>query len=109
MKVFKNIPVTINALSEKIAQQTSCFVESGFGKIFLSLVLVGPFTFLPTLYQAWTAPNIEALRTPTWPMMTVVNSAALLGVIHKGDWRMRLVMVIWVIIMILTWLATVIR
>ncbi len=72
-------------------------------------VLIGPFTFLPTVYQAWTADNIDALRTITWPLMIIINTSALLGVVHNGDWRMRLVMTLWIIMMAAVWLAAVVR
>lgn len=99
----------VDSTSEWVAKITRPFVQTRIGKVFLALVLVGPLTFLPTVYAAWTAPNIDSLRTLTWPLMTVVNVSATLGVVHNGDWRMRLVMVIWVVMMAAVYVATLVR
>lgn len=107
--MLKAIPHRINSVCAVVATRTKPFVETNFGKLFLSLVLLGPFTFLPTIYQAWTAENIDALRTWTWPLMTFINLSALLGLVHNGDWRMRFVMVVWVVTMAAVWLATLVR
>jgi hypothetical protein len=103
------IPHRIDSLSSSIAKKTRPFVETLPGKIFLSFVLLGPLTFIPTIHQAWTAENIDALRTWTWPLMILINLSALLGLIHNGDWRMRFVMVIWIVTMAAVWLATLVR
>jgi len=107
--MLKQIPVMVDNLSAKVAQRTALFTETKIGKLFLSIVLLGPLTFLPTMYEAWTAPNIDALRTLTWPLMIVINFSAFLAVIHNGDWRMRLVMLIWIISMAIVWIATLVR
>ncbi|MFH1978935.1 MAG: hypothetical protein ABII97_00925 [Patescibacteria group bacterium] len=104
-----SLPKMIDTISDKVAKKTRSFVDTKIGKIFLSLTLIGPITFFPTVYIAWTAPNIDVLRTLTWPLMVVVNTSALLGVIHNGDWRVRLTLVGWVILMFLTFLATLVR
>ncbi len=104
-----NIPHIVDSISERLAGKTKGFIQTKFGKIFLSLVLVGPLTFLPTVYTAWTAANIDSLRTPTWPLMIIVNTSALIGVAHNGDWRMRMVMIFWVVIMVALFLATIVR
>ncbi len=104
-----SLPSRIDALSNVLAIKTKGFVSTRHGKIFLALVMLGPITFLPTVYQAWTAENIDSLRTSTWPLMVVVNCSATLGVIHNGDWRMRLVMVIWIVMMLALWIATIVR
>ena len=103
------LPKMIDAISASVARITKPFVETRIGKIFLSVILLGPLTFLPTIYEAWTAPNIDALRTFTWPFMIVVNVAVLLSVVHNGDWRMRLVMFVWVLTMAAVWVATLVR
>lgn len=107
--MFKAIPQRIDDVSAVMATWTKPFVETILGKFFLSLVLLGPLTFIPTIHQAWTAENIDALRTWTWPLMTFINLSALLGLVHNGDWRMRFVMVMWVIVMAAVWLATLVR
>lgn len=107
--MLKLIPNTVNVFSDWVAQRTLPFVQIWPGKLFLAIVLIGPLTFIPTMYQAWTAPDIGALRTATWPMMILVNISAYLGVAHKGDWRLRLAMIAWIIIMIVIWTATLVR
>jgi hypothetical protein len=85
------------------------FIETKAGKLFLGLSMVGPLTFIPTVWEAWFAPDIEALRTLTWPMMVIVNISVFIAVCHNGDWRVRLSMIMWVILMFLVWLATIFR
>ena len=99
----------VDSVSERIAKKTVGFVQTRIGKIFLGGVLLGPLTFLPTVYAAWFDPNIDSLRTLTWPLMILVNMSASLGVVHNGDWRMRLVMVIWVLMMAAVFVATLVR
>ncbi|MEK7661949.1 MAG: hypothetical protein AAB355_00390 [Patescibacteria group bacterium] len=99
----------MDSVSARIAEATLPFVQTRIGKLFLSVVIVGPLTFLPTVYVAWTASNIDSLRTLTWPLMIVVNISATLGVIHNGDWRMRLTMLIWVLMMAAVFIATLVR
>ena len=103
------VPNAVDVFSEWTAKVTTQFIKTYIRKIFLAIVLVGPITFLPTMYQAWTAPDIDALRTSTWPLMILVNISAFVGVAHQGDWRLRLTMIIWTLVMIIIWLATLIR
>ena len=103
------VPNAVDVFSEWTAKVTTQFIKTYIGKIFLAIVLVGPITFLPTIYQAWTAPDIDALRTSTWPLMILVNISAFVGVARQGDWRLRLTMIIWTVVMIIIWLATLIR
>jgi hypothetical protein len=103
------IPKLVDAVSERIAYATAGFVQTRAGKIFLVLVLVGPLTFLPTLWEAWTAENIDVFRTYTWPALVVINISATLGAIHNGDWRLRLVMIMWSLVFILMFIATLVR
>lgn len=104
-----SIPSIIDSISERVAKKTFRFVQTRFGKLFLGLALIGPLTFIPTVYMAWTAPNIDSLRTLTWPLMTVVNISVLLGAMHNGDWRIRLVFFIWVLAMVAVYVATLVR
>jgi len=103
----------ILVLDERLARFVSCktteFIKSRLGKIFLNIMLVGPFTFLPTVWQAWTAPDIEVLRTLTWPMMVIINMSTYVALSHNGDWRTRTVIILWILVLILVWLATVVR
>lgn len=104
-----SVPSAVDLVSENIRKKTDSFVNTKLGKIFLSAVLIGPLTFLPTVYAAWTSPNIDILRTLTWPLLTIINISALLGVIHNGDWRMRFVMFIWTLMMATIFIATIVR
>lgn len=104
-----SVPSAVDLVSENIRKKTDSFVNTKLGKIFLSAVLIGPFTFLPTLHVAWTAENIDSLRTLTWPLMVIINISALLGVIHNGDWRMRLVLFLWTFVMAAVFIATIVR
>ena len=88
---------------------TAPFINTRLGQLFLSLSMVGPLTFIPTAWEAWFAPNIDALRTLTWPMMVIINISVLVAVCYNGDWRVRLSLVMWIILMFLVWLATVFR
>ena len=96
-------------LSGFISKKTKNFIQTKIGKCFLLVIFVGPITFIPTLWEAYVAPNIDALRTPTWPLMILVNISVYVSLSHNGDWRTRTVMLLWIIIMALIWLATIIR
>lgn len=103
------VPKLVDAVSERIRIHTEKFVETRLGKMFLSVTLLGPLMFFPTVWEAWTAPNIDVLRTPTWPMLTLVNTAALILLSHKGDWIMRLVTMAFVCLMGAMTLAIILR
>lgn len=106
---MKRIPHHVDLLSKKIAVATKPFIESKAGKIFQSFVLLGPATFIPTIYTAWTSPNIDSLKTLTWPLMIIVNISALFSLIHNGNWRMRLASFAWIIVVTIVYIATLIR
>jgi hypothetical protein len=108
-RIVLGVSTRVDFLSAKVQRSTKSFIETRFGQGFLSLAIVGPLTFIPTVYGAWTADNIDALRTITWPMMTVVNISVFVGVCHCGDWRMRLSVILWTLISLLVWLATIVR
>ncbi len=99
----------IDRIADWIATHTATFVQTLPGKLFLGISLIGPITFLPTLWEVWTGPNIDAFRTATWPLMVVVNVSVFLSLCHKGDWQVRLSMIVWIIFMLLTWIATLVR
>lgn len=103
------IPRRVDALSAWLRELTLPFIQTKPGKLFLSLVLVGPLTFIPTVYNVWTAENIDAFRSLTWPLMVIVNASATVGLAHKGDWQMRLAMIFWTIIMAAICIATIVR
>jgi len=109
--LYRRIPLQhiVDSVCDRIAVNTTPFVQSRFGKAFLSLVLIGPFTFIPTIYEAWTAPNIDSLRTSTWPLMILINVSATMSLIHKGSWYMRLVQAMWVIACAAIYIATIVR
>ena len=85
------------------------FINTKLGQVFLSLSILGPLTFIPMVWEAYFAPDIEALRTLTWPMLVIINVSVLTALCYNGDWRIRLSMVMWIILMFLMWLATVLR
>jgi hypothetical protein len=99
----------IDRLAEGIASSTKKFVNTKMGNLFLGLSIVGPFTFIPTVWQAWTAADIDSFRTITWPLMALVNFSVFISVCHNGEWRLRLTMFLWVILMFLIWMATLVR
>ena len=103
------IQIRVDSCSDVIARATKGFVQSKLGKLFLSIVLLGPLTFIPTIWAAWTAPNIDSLRTLTWPLMIVINVSAGLNVVHNGDWRMRLVSAVWTLMMAAVFIAILVR
>lgn len=109
IKLLQSIPPFIDEVSMKVAQKTKPFMDSKFGRCFQLIVLLGPLTFIPTMIKAWTADNIDPLRTATWPLMIIVNISALLLVIREGDWKMRLVSVIWILVMMVVFIATIVR
>lgn len=87
-----------DAFHEWVAKHTGPFLETKAGKFILSsLIFLGPVMFLPTIYNAWTMENIDALRTLTWPTNMLVNFAFWLSLARKGDWATRLSMIVWVI------------
>ncbi len=107
--MLQTIPTRVDAICAAVARRTKPFIETTGGKIFLSLMFLWPLTFLPMIYLAWTANDIEALRSPTWPLMIIINTSSLLGVIHHGDWRTRLVMILWVLAMVAISAAIIVR
>lgn len=89
---------------------TTPLVETKIGKWILSaIIFVGPLSFLPTVMEAWTNPDIDAFRTLTWPTMVVVNLAFFVSLCHQGDNKTRSVMIIWVVLMASVWVATLVR
>lgn len=104
-----SIARVVNSASERLAEITLPFTKTKSGKLFLSLVLVGPITFLPTVYNVWTMENIDAFRSPTWPLMVIINASATIGLAHKGDWQMRLAMIFWTAVMLSICIATIVR
>src|SRR4051812_13728257 len=88
--MLKLIPCFVDSTCDKVAGHTRSFIESWLGKMFLFLYLAGPVAFLPQVWKAWTAPNIDALRTPTWPLFLLINVAGFIMLCHNGNWRMRL-------------------
>lgn len=107
--IITMVPDTIDQISYEFALITKPLIETKLGQMFLLLTLFGPLTFIPQIKQAWTAPNIDALRTWTWPAMTITNSSSLLGLVHNGDWRLRLVMFVWFLCGLAIWSAVLIR
>lgn len=103
------VPAVVNAVARLVAKATRSFVGTKIGKWFLALSLLGPVMFLPTVYEVWTAPNIDVFKTPTWPLLVVVNIAIFISVCHEGDWRSRLSVFTWIILIVLICVAAVVR
>ena len=72
-------------------------------------MVIGPFTLVPTVWEAWTASNIDALRTATWPTMIIVDLAFLINVCRNGDWKIQLTVLLWIIMAAIIWSAALIR
>jgi len=106
MKTFLRLE---GELAGFVSSMTKEFINGWTGKLFLNFMLIGPFTFLPTVLEAWTAPNIDVFRTPTWPIMMVINTSVYVSLTHNGDWRTRIVMILWIIVMAMVWFATLFR
>jgi hypothetical protein len=85
-----------NTLYERIAAVTQSFRSSLLGQLFMGVTILGPLTFLPTLWQVHMAADVEALKTVTWPLMCLLNISGALSMAEKGDWRMRFVVLIWI-------------
>ena len=110
MLLLQKIKTLDELFVDFVRAYTTRFIKSKLGQMFLSLTMVGPLTFIPQVWTAFTAENIDSLRTLTWPFMVVVNSSVLIGMCHYGgDWRLRLSMVMWIMVMALIWLATIFR
>ncbi len=105
------IPSAVNCISDFVATKTKCLVSANFGKYCLRIiVLLGPIFFLPTLWMAWTADNIDLLRTATWPLMLFVHVAFfILLSAHDSDWCARLCTIMWFMITSLIVIATIVR
>lgn len=106
---LQKFPQKVNDISFFIARKTERFIKTPFGKAFVSLMILGPVAFLPTVWNIWTASNIDNYRNPTWPLMFFVNLATVISVAHKGDWIIRLVMFLWQIIWLVINIALIIR
>ncbi|GMQ95024.1 MAG: hypothetical protein BMS9Abin13_134 [Patescibacteria group bacterium] len=109
MSVVKALLTLDKKFAELVSGKTKRFIETRIGKIFLSLMLIGPITFLPTVWEAWTASNIDVLRTLTWPTMLIVNVASYISFAHNGSWRARAMAIEWFTVIALIWLATIVR
>ena len=93
-----------------VAAATRPIINSKVGQTLLTLLIfIGPLTFLPTLWQAWTNPNIDVFRTLTWPAMAAIDLAMFVSLCHKGENNMRVVMLVWTLMMAGVWLATLVR
>jgi hypothetical protein len=99
----------VNAFCETLTRETEWIRNSILGKILNWSILLGPFTFLPTLVSALILPNIEALQTSTWGLMTVVNIGGALSLAKNGEWIMRLVGLMWVVQMAIITLVVFVR
>jgi hypothetical protein len=105
MRALSNFDHFCEILGEKIEP----FSQTRIGSYLFAVILLGPLMFFPQVYEAWTAPNIDALRNPTWPLVCVMNAIGFLNVCIKGNWRVRIASFGYMCVMGMTWLATLIR
>lgn len=108
--VCKFLPDKLNQLSAFVVEKTS-WLKEGKGLYILRIIMsAGPFFFLPTVYEAWFAVDIEAFRTFTWPLMLVVHSAAFFLFCHRGsDWCAVLCTILWFLMTSAIVLAIIVR
>lgn len=98
----------IEILSRLTAKATLCLYSREWGKVlFRVLILSGPVFYLPTLWEVWTAENIDAFRTVTWPFLLLGQASSFIILSHdqESDWGLRLCVVAWIIITLLVILA----
>ncbi len=109
--VYRIIPTIVNDFSDFVATKTKCLVSTNSGKYCLRIiVLFGPIFFLPTLWIAWTAENIDLLRTSTWPLLLLVHIASfILLACHESDWCVRLCTIVWFLITLMIVIAIIVR
>jgi hypothetical protein len=103
------VPKWVDTLSEWVAAKTAAFTKTKVGNVFLAMMVLGPLTLIPTVWEAWTAENIEALRTATWPAMAVIDFSFYLNVCHAGDRMVRATVLLYLIMAILIYVATLVR
>jgi len=96
-------------VANTVAFKTKDFVKTLPGRILLSLMFLGPIAFLPTIWQAWTAADIDSLRTMTWPIMITLNMITYIALSPNSDPRPRLVLLLWALSGLLIWIATLVR
>lgn len=103
------IPTMVNAVYDRVGETLKPYMSGWLGFLATGILLIGPITFLPTVWAVWTASNIDAFRTPTWPLLTLVNVVACMMLSQNGNWQMRLMQVVWVFAMASVWIATIVR
>jgi len=109
-KVLENLfAKRINNFAAWTVKRTETFIQTRVGKVFMWLMVIGPFSLLPTVWEAWTAENIDALRTSTWPLMMLVDTSFFLHVARTGEWKIRLTVLLWIVMATLIFLATLVR
>ncbi|MBY0309529.1 hypothetical protein K2Q16_00045 [Patescibacteria group bacterium] len=107
--VWTAVCLSDQAVCAWVRRLTLPFVQSATGKWFLALTLLGPLIYSPTVWEVWTAPNIDAFRTNNWPLLALLNVPVFISVCHHGDGRMRVCTIAWFILMALIWIATLVR
>ena len=108
--VHNIIPKVLDGLSDFVVSKTGFAVIGRHQYVLRIIILMGPIFFLPTLYEVWTAENIEVFRTATWPLMLIVHIAFFVSISHhRSDWCARLCTIIWFLITLLIVIATIVR
>ena len=99
----------VDSVFDKVGHSTKSFMSGTGGKIVNIIIILSPLTFLPTLYAAFTADNIDAMRNLTWPLFILTNLCACMSLAQQGNWVMRLVQSSWVLIFIIMTAVIVVR
>lgn len=109
--MLSKIPVFINNISNNVANKTSNIVSTKYGNHYLRIiVMLGPAFFVPTIWEVWTANNIETFKTLTWPLMLLVHVASFVILSHnKSDWCVRLCTILWFLMTVTIVLAIIFR
>lgn len=96
--------------AEKVRHVTSRMTQNPlYAKVEYVLIFLSPAMFIPTIWEAYFAPDIAALKTVTWPAAVVTNVFAFISLAHKGSNVLRWQMLVWILEMLAMCVAIVIR
>ena len=104
--LLRDIENIVNGFSKKVTLLTKDFVNTKYGQWFLFLPIFGPLLFIPIQVGIWKADYIAPYEMFSWSVMILINLSSLVSVCHKGDWRVSLSMIGWVLTMVSITLAS---